>query len=136
MADARTPKPKEQASRLYEQAEVHASRASGQLVGSRGFAAVLGQLTGNAAAVTKLSSDAMDLVLRNLRVAGRRDVARLARQLVRTEDKLERVLQEVEELRDELRSTRSNGSAAPAQAMRARGPRASAARGPQRRKSS
>ena len=33
---------------------------------------------------------------------GERDVTRLARQLARTEDKLERVLQEVEELRDEL----------------------------------
>jgi hypothetical protein len=44
----------------------------------------------------------MDLFLRNLRVAGRRDVVRLSRQLARTEDKLERVLQEVEELRGEL----------------------------------
>ena len=44
----------------------------------------------------------MDLVLRNLRLAGRRDVVRLARQLARTEDKLERVLQEVETLRDQL----------------------------------
>ena len=43
-----------------------------------------------------------DLVWRNLRLAGRADIIRLARQLHRTEDKLERVLQEVEELRDEL----------------------------------
>ena len=56
-----------------------------------------------AAAVTKLGNDAMDLVIRNLRVAGRRDVVRLARQLARTEDKLERVLQELEEVRDHLR---------------------------------
>jgi hypothetical protein len=40
-------------------------------------------------------------VLRNLRLAGRADVTRLARQLHRTEDKLERLLQEVEGLRDE-----------------------------------
>jgi septal ring factor EnvC (AmiA/AmiB activator) len=44
----------------------------------------------------------MDIVVRNLRIAGKRDVVGLARQLARTEDKLERVLQEVEELRDEL----------------------------------
>ena len=43
-------------------------------------------------------------MLRNLRLAGRADVTRLARQLNRTEDKLERVLQELEELRDELRA--------------------------------
>jgi HEPN domain-containing protein len=43
-----------------------------------------------------------DLVLRNLRLAGRADITRLARQLYRTEDKLERVLQEVEQLRDEV----------------------------------
>ena len=41
-------------------------------------------------------------MLRNLRIAGRADITRLARQLHRTEDKLERVLQEVEQLRDEL----------------------------------
>ena len=41
-------------------------------------------------------------VLRNLRLAGRADIMRLSRQLHRTEDKLERVLQEVESLRDEL----------------------------------
>jgi ABC-type transporter Mla subunit MlaD len=64
---------------------------------------LLGQLAENAAALTKLSNDAMDLVIRNLRVAGRRDVIRLARQLGRTEDKLERVLQELEEVRDQLR---------------------------------
>jgi BMFP domain-containing protein YqiC len=37
-------------------------------------------------------------VLRNLRIAGRSDVDRLARQLARTEDKLELLLQAVERL--------------------------------------
>ena len=46
--------------------------------------------------------DSADLVLRNLRIAGRADITRLARQLHRTEDKLERLLQEVEALRDQL----------------------------------
>jgi molecular chaperone GrpE (heat shock protein) len=49
-----------------------------------------------------MSFDAVDLLWRNLRLAGRADVVRLSRQLHRTEDKLERVLQEVENLRDDL----------------------------------
>jgi hypothetical protein len=96
------PSPAAQVSRLYEQAEAQGARASEELVGSSGFAALLGRMAENVAALTKLSGDSLDLVLRNLRVAGRRDVISLARQLARTEDKLERVLQEVEALRDEL----------------------------------
>lgn len=87
---------------LYEEAEAQAARAMEQLVGSRGFGGLLGQLAENSAALTRLGADAMDLLLRNLRVAGRRDVVRLSRQLARTEDKLERVLQEVEQLRAQL----------------------------------
>ena len=104
MADDRgSSTPAEQVARLYEQAESQAAEAGERLVGSHGFASLLGQLAENAAALTKLSNDAMDLVVRNLRLAGRRDVVRLARQLARTEDKLERVLQELEEVRDQLR---------------------------------
>jgi DNA repair exonuclease SbcCD ATPase subunit len=103
MADDRqSSSPADQVARLYEQAESQAAQASERLVGSGGFASLLGQLAENAAALTKLSNDAMDLLMRNLRVAGRRDVVRLSRQLARTEDKLERVLQELEELRDQL----------------------------------
>ena len=62
-----------------------------------------------------MGADFGDLVWRAFRVASRADVTRLARQLHRTEDKLERVLQEVEQLRDELdagdRPRRSNGRA-------------------------
>ncbi len=101
-AERETSSPVEQVARLYEQAEAEAAKAGESLVGSRGFATMLGQLAENAAVLTKLGNDAMDLVLRNLRVAGRRDIVRLARQLARTEDKLERVLQELEELRDAL----------------------------------
>jgi hypothetical protein len=101
-SERENPTPAEQVARLYEQAEAQAAQAGERLVGSRGFAGLLGQLAENAAAVNRLSTDALDLVLRNLRVAGRRDVVRLSRQLARTEDKLERVLQEVEQLRDEL----------------------------------
>jgi hypothetical protein len=74
-----TPTPGEQVARLYEQMEVQAAQAGERLVGTGGFATLLGQMAENAAAMTKLTGDAMDLVLRNLRLAGRRDVVRLAR---------------------------------------------------------
>jgi putative heme iron utilization protein len=112
------PNPAEQVARLYEQAEAHGAAASEELVGSSGFAALLGRMAENVAALTKLSGDSMDLVLRNLRLAGRRDVVSLARQLARTEDKLERVLQEVEALRDEL-SSRAAGTQNERRAARA-----------------
>lgn len=101
-SDRQTMDPAEQVARLYERTEAEAAKATEHLVGSGGFASLLGQMAENAAALTKIGADAMDLVLRNLRVAGRRDVVRLGRQLARTEDKLERVLQEVEALRDRL----------------------------------
>jgi hypothetical protein len=101
-ADRDAPSPAEQVARLYEQTESEAAKATERLVGSSGFASLLGQLAENAAALTKLSGDALDLAVRNLRLAGRRDIIRLSRQLARTEDKLERVLQEVEAVRDQL----------------------------------
>jgi hypothetical protein len=101
-ADRDAPSPAEHVARLYEQAESEAAKASERLVGSGGFASLLGQFAENAAAISKLSGDALDLVLRNLHLAGRRDVIRLSRQLARTEDKLERVLQEIEVVRDRL----------------------------------
>jgi hypothetical protein len=131
-AERESPTPGEQVARLYEQAETQAAQAGERLVGSRGFAGLLGQMAENAAALNRLSTDALDLVLRNLRLAGRRDVVRLSRQLARTEDKLERVLQEVEELRDEL-GTRRDASAATGEGAGAR-PRA--ARSARRRSAS
>lgn len=119
-SDRGTPSPSDQVAALYEQLETQAAQASEHLVGTRGFAGLLGQMAENAAAMTKLGNDAMDLVLRNLRLAGRRDIVRLGRQLARTEDKLERVLQEVESLRDQLE--RSNGhTPAPRPSRRANG---------------
>ena len=87
---------------LYEQAETSTAEALEELVATRGFGWVIARSAENAAAMVRISADVADLVLRNLRVAGRADITRLARQLHRTEDKLERVLQEVEDLRDEL----------------------------------
>ncbi len=112
-SDRDNPSPSDQVAALYEQLESQAAQASEHLVGTRGFAGMLGQMAENAAALTKLGNDTMDLVLRNLRLAGRRDVVRLARQLARTEDKLERVLQEVEALRDELEAKNGGAPARP-----------------------
>jgi hypothetical protein len=68
-------------------------------------------VTENTVALTRIGNEAMDLVLRNLRVASRQDINRLTRALGRTEDKLEQVLQEVEHLRDEIGAASSkNGT--------------------------
>lgn len=108
-----TPSPSEFVARLYEQAESEMARATEKLVSSGGFAALLGQFAENVAAVTKLSADVLDATWRGLRLVGRADLARLARQQARTEDKLERVLQEIEAVRDELeRPPRSTGKGA------------------------
>jgi hypothetical protein len=86
---------------LYERAEPATASAIEETVTKPSFGLLLARSTENVAALTRIGYDAADLVLRNLRIAGRADVTRLARQLYRTEDKLERVLHEVETLRDE-----------------------------------
>jgi hypothetical protein len=100
MAD--TADPQAQTRRLYEAAEGELSRAAEQAVDTEGFAELLGVMTGNVVAVARIATETFDLGLRTLRVAGRRDIVRLATQLNRTEDKLERVLAELEALRDEI----------------------------------
>jgi hypothetical protein len=90
--------------RLYDQAEARAASAMEQLVNRDSFGELLARSTENLLAIAKIGSDVADLVVRNLRLAGRRDVTNLGRQLARTEDKLETVLQEVERLQDELRA--------------------------------
>jgi hypothetical protein len=94
--------PEQQVRALYEQVESRTARAFDGLVDKPSFGALLATSAENVAALTRVGSDLADLVLRNLRVAGRADITRLARQLNRTEDKLERVLQEVEALRDQV----------------------------------
>lgn len=89
---------------LYEQVEAQTASAFEELVAKPSFGRLLARTGENVAALARISSDSADLVLRNLRLAGRADITRLARQLHRTEDKLERVLQEVEALRDQLES--------------------------------
>jgi hypothetical protein len=93
--------------------ESSTAKAFAEFVSTPSFGSVLARSAENVAALSRIGSDLADLVLRNVRVAGRADITRLARQLQRTEDKLERVLQEVEQLRDELgqrpNSRRGNG---------------------------
>jgi hypothetical protein len=101
------PSPDEQVRRLYEQTESSSAKALEELVAKPSFGRLLAVSAENLAALTRIGSDMADLWLRNLRIAGRADITRLARQLHRNEDKLERVLQEVEELRDELARERA-----------------------------
>ena len=104
MGDPETPSTDEQIRALYEQAESQAADALEELVSKPSFAVLLARSAENVAALSRIGADIADLVLRNLRIAGRADVTRLSRQLHRTEDKLERLLQETEELRRELAS--------------------------------
>jgi hypothetical protein len=110
MADQ--PTPEQQVRQLYEQAESRVAKATERLVSRDSFGELLAMVTENLVAMTRIANEAMDATLRNLRLAGRQDVARLSRQIGRTEDKLEQVLQEIERLRDEAGvSGRRNGSA-------------------------
>ena len=104
--------PAEQVQQLYEEAESRTAAAMEEVVSRNSFGEILALASGNAIAVMKLGSDAADMVVRNLRLAGRRDIIALGKQLARTEDKLELVLQEVERLQDDVRRSRSssNGS--------------------------
>jgi len=115
-----TATPEEQVRRLYEGAETQTAKAMEQLVAGQGFGELLARMTENVVALSKVGSDVGDLVLRNLRIAGRSDITRLARQLNRTEDKLELLLQRIEELQDELNRERveraTKGAAKPVRA--------------------
>ena len=110
------PSPADEVQRLYNEAETQMARAMEDLVSRDSFGSLLVRMTENVMGVTQIATGAIDLVVRNLRVAGRPDVTRLARQIARTEDKLEQVLQEVERLTERLedlqpseQSTGTNG---------------------------
>ncbi len=108
--------PADEVRRLYEEAEKRTASAWEDVVKRDSFGEILARVTENTLAVVRIGNDVADLVVRNLRIAGRRDITSLGRQLARTEDKLERVLQEVEALRDEVArgQARGAGEAAPA----------------------
>ena len=108
---APAPTPDQEVRRLYEEAESRVAKAAERVVSRDSFGELLAMMTENVVAITRIGNEAMDLVLRNLRLASRQDINRLTRALGRTEDKLEQVLQEVEELRDELSSSpKGNGT--------------------------
>jgi hypothetical protein len=101
---ASTAQPQEDPVRgLFKETEAALSAASEQTVQRDAFGELLARATENVMAVTKIGFDVADLIVRNLRLAGRSDINRLARQLARTEDKLELLLQEIEALRAEAR---------------------------------
>jgi hypothetical protein len=106
MAEPPAVSPDEQVRHLYERAESRTAAAFERVVASEAFGELLAWATENVIGLTKIGFDVADLVVRNLRLAGRADIARLGRSLARTEDKLERVLQEVEKLRDEVAAAR------------------------------
>jgi BMFP domain-containing protein YqiC len=91
-----------QAYKAYEQLEGRLSTALDQLVGSNGFADLLASSATNVMALTRVANGTVDQAVRATRLAVRKDVTDLARQLARTEDKLERLLQAVEALQARL----------------------------------
>lgn len=109
MADQRRDGPGD-ARQRYEEAESRTAQAFEKVVSRGSFGELLAWMTENVVAVTKISADVFDLTLRNLRLAGRQDITRLARQLNRTEDKLELVLQEVEQLQEKLARDAQGGN--------------------------
>jgi hypothetical protein len=113
MADGRNgaQSPEEQVRALFEEAESNTAKAFEELVSKPSFGRLLALSAENTAALTRIAFDSVDLLWRNLRLAGRADIVRLSRQLHRTDDKLERVLQEVESLRDEMARERSEEGA-------------------------
>ncbi len=114
------PSPTEEARRLYEETEARTAKAFEELVNRDSFGEVLAKVTENAVALTRITNESLDLVLRNLRVAGRSDLMRVGRQLARTEDKLELVLQEVERLREDVKSSGQGGGDSQRQGQRQR----------------
>jgi hypothetical protein len=87
---------------LLEEAESSLAGALEKMVAGPMFGTLLAQTAENMVALSKIARDSADLAVSNLRIAGRRDIVRLERQLGRTEDKLERLLQELEGVRSEL----------------------------------
>ena len=108
--------PLAQVHQLYVAAETRAASALESLVGSNVFGELLATSASNAMALARLANGGIDRGVRALRVAGRSDVTDLGRQLARTEDKLERMLQLVEELEGRLEAGTAPVAAPPVHA--------------------
>ncbi len=122
------PDPTEEVRRLYEEAEKRTADAMEGLVKRDAFGELLARATENILALTRIGNDAADLVVRNLRLAGRRDITALARQIARTEDKLELVLQEVERLQEQLAGTDGSSTSNGTSTTRRRSSKSSASK--------
>jgi hypothetical protein len=85
---------------LMDEFEGQLANGMERFVGGEAFAELLVGMTENTFAVWRRSADVWDSLWRGLRLSGRSDIDRLARQLARTEDKLELLLQAVERLQD------------------------------------
>src|SRR3954452_20286159 len=103
--------PDEQVRQLFGQAEKSTAAAMEELVHRDAFGEILARVTENVMGLTRIGFDVLDLTVRNLRLVGRPDLIRLGRQLARNEDKLERVLQEVERLQDQVAKLESSSGA-------------------------
>jgi hypothetical protein len=97
----------EDAKGMAEKAEKATADAMEELVHRDSFGEILARVTENVMGLTKIGFDVLDMAVRNMRLAGRPDLIRVGRQLARSEDKLERVLQEVERLQDEVRELKA-----------------------------
>ena len=129
--------PDQQLRRLFGQAEKQTSKAVEDLVHRDSFGELLARTTENVMGLTKIGFDTLDLVVRNLRLAGRPDLLRVGKQLARNEDKLERVLQEVERLQDQVKGLEDAAAGSSAQkSSRQRSSSRSSKNGSSRRKSS
>ena len=93
-----------------EEAEAATARAMEQVAGTEAFGTLLARTAENAAAMMAFWANACDTVVRNFRLAGRQDVARLGARIAQTDDKLERVLQEIYTVQDELEAARKAGA--------------------------
>jgi hypothetical protein len=101
-ANGSKPTPRPELRSVLEEAEAGIAEALENVVAGQPFGALLAFATENMMALSRIVRESADLAVSNLRIAGRSDVVRLERQLGRTEDKLEVVLQELEGLRGEL----------------------------------
>jgi hypothetical protein len=74
-----SPTPEEDTRHLYEEAEARTAQAVEEIVGRESFGELLAKVTDNVVALTRIGNDTWDLVVRNLRFAGRPDITRLGR---------------------------------------------------------
>lgn len=102
MADESDTKGQDPYRKFVDEFLAAASPGLEDVVNSESFGHMLAQTAGNLVAMQRVNNDVMDIMIRNARLAGRADVVALQRQLGRTEDKLESVLDAVERIEDAL----------------------------------